>query len=123
MHRALARLLPLALLLGCPAEPAPPPGTDPATPQAKGALTRVAFTVDALDLDGEIDAVLWEFGDGNTSTEWDPVHEYDHTGRYAVRVTVWDDGGEAATAKKLIRVRSRPPGVSQARAPDTIRCD
>jgi PKD repeat protein len=37
---------------------------------------------------------LWDFGDGNTSTEAAPVHEYEMSGTYTVKLTVKGDGGE-----------------------------
>lgn len=34
--------------------------------------------------------VLWDFGDGNTSTAINPLHYYAGTGPYDVRLTIWD---------------------------------
>jgi hypothetical protein len=34
--------------------------------------------------------VLWDFGDGQTSTEISPLHYYDGTGPYNVTLTIWD---------------------------------
>jgi len=42
-------------------------------------------------LDGE--RCLWSFGDGNTSTESDPVHKYTTDGPFDVKLTVWSAGG------------------------------
>jgi hypothetical protein len=36
----------------------------------------------------------WDFGDGGTSTEENPVHTYDVYGDYTVKLTVTGDGGE-----------------------------
>jgi PKD repeat protein len=36
---------------------------------------------------------LWEFGDGNTSTEMNPVHKYDGGGDYEVKLTATGEGG------------------------------
>ena len=33
-------------------------------------------------------SILWDFGDGNTSTEWNPQHTYAELGRYVVTQTV-----------------------------------
>ena len=33
----------------------------------------------------------WDFGDGSSSTEEVPTHEYTYPGRYTVTLTVWDD--------------------------------
>ena len=39
----------------------------------------------------------WDFGDGNTSTEANPVHSYGTTGFYTVTLTVTDDRGNTDT--------------------------
>lgn len=37
---------------------------------------------------GRIQSVLWEFGDGQTSTEYSPLHVYENSGSYTVRLTI-----------------------------------
>ena len=39
------------------------------------------------------DTYLWEFGDGETSTEMNPVHKYEGGGDYEVKLTVTGEGG------------------------------
>lgn len=36
---------------------------------------------------------LWDFGDGNTSSDLNPDHTYDTIGKYGVRFTCWDSLG------------------------------
>lgn len=36
---------------------------------------------------------LWQFGDGNVSTQKNPIHRYDALGEYNVRLTVWTAEG------------------------------
>ncbi len=36
---------------------------------------------------------FWDFGDGNTSTDFNPVHSYDQPGTYEITLTVTDIGG------------------------------
>ena len=49
---------------------------------------------------------LWSFGDGETSTEQDPSHEYQTPGRYAVSLTATNAGGsDGETKAKYITVR------------------
>ena len=46
---------------------------------------------------------LWDFGDGNTSIESNPIHNYSGNGTYVVRLTVWDsDGNSHSIAKNVI---------------------
>ena len=72
----------------------------------EGILT-VAFTdqTDAGPL--EIEAWAWEFGDGNTSDEQNPMHEY-MPGLYSVALTVTTSQGDTTTLKEdLILIAPR----------------
>ncbi len=40
------------------------------------------------------DTYLWDFGDGITSTEFEPNHTFVEPGYYNVSLTVWGDGGD-----------------------------
>ena len=42
---------------------------------------------------------LWTFGDGNTSDEENPVHQYDEAGEYDVSLTVSNDAGSNTETK------------------------
>ena len=39
----------------------------------------------------------WDFGDGNTSNELEPIHSYSVAGTYAVTLTVTDDSGNSSS--------------------------
>ena len=41
---------------------------------------------------GAPDTVLWEFGDGNSSSDFSPSHTYGHSGSYTVRLTATRQG-------------------------------
>lgn len=56
-------------------------------------LNKVNFKQTSL---GMIDEWLWNFGDGNTSTEPDPVHFYLDDGRYEVCLTIAGGNGNCA---------------------------
>lgn len=43
---------------------------------------------------------LWDFGDGNTSTQQDPVHIYTDPGVYNVTLYTWDSAGVADTIEQ-----------------------
>jgi len=55
------------------------------------------FTDKSKDDDGTVSAWAWDFGDGETSTQQNPVHTYSDRGRYDVVLTVTDDDGASAT--------------------------
>jgi PKD repeat protein len=67
----------------------------------------VTFT-DASSDDGIITDWFWDFGDGDTSTEQNPVHTYSDYGEYNVRLTVTDDGGLTDDVTKTV-ILSPPP--------------
>jgi PKD repeat protein len=48
---------------------------------------------------GEIDTYFWDFGDGNTSPEQNPVHTYNEAGTYTVTLTVEGPGGSSTETK------------------------
>ncbi len=57
----------------------------------------VQFYDTSSDPDGdEIDAYLWDFGDGATSTVLNPTHKYDDDGLYKVTLQVWDIYGNVS---------------------------
>lgn len=58
---------------------------------------------------GDIVAWLWYFGDGNASTERNPVHRYMDDGNYTVRLVVIDINGSVAIKEKIINVSNVPP--------------
>ena len=53
---------------------------------------------------GEITACRWDFGDGQSSTEFSPVHQYAETGTYFIGLTV-SDAAQSHTFKKKVPVR------------------
>lgn len=57
----------------------------------------VQFNDASADLQGPVASWLWDFGDGNTSTESSPRHVFAVQGTYPVQLTVADaDGAEAS---------------------------
>jgi PKD repeat protein len=52
---------------------------------------------------------LWDFGDGQTSTEQNPVHTYAAPGGYTVRLTVYGPGEVSASQELIVTVRADVP--------------
>jgi len=46
----------------------------------------------------------WDFGDGETSTEKNPIHSFETAGNYTVTLTVTDDTGSTATETTMISI-------------------
>ncbi|AZQ43003.1 T9SS type B sorting domain-containing protein [Nonlabens ponticola] len=57
--------------------------------------------------------VIWDFGDGNTSTDLKPTHTYDSIGEYTVTVTVFQLGTEVFSTSTIVDVKN-PPVASSA---------
>ena len=57
------------------------------------------------DEDGKIVSYLWDFGDGSTSAEVNPVHVYEREGSYKIALIVKDDKGERAEATQRLRLK------------------
>lgn len=47
----------------------------------------------------------WDFGDGNTSTEQNPEHNYTSAGNYTATLTVTDDEGNVATDTATVEIK------------------
>ena len=62
----------------------------------------VVFTDASSDSDGNIASRSWDFGDGATSADANPVHTYASAGSYDVTLVVTDDDG--ATDSKTVTV-------------------
>jgi len=69
----------------------------------------IQFTDASYDSDGEIQIWLWEFGDGNISTEQHPQHTYSRYGYYNITLTVWDNEIAGDHITKMATINNRPP--------------
>lgn len=76
----------------------PTRGTVPLTVQFDGTGSQ--------DVDGEVVAYAWEFGDGESGEGAAPSHTYTTAGYYPARLTVTDDSGATSSATLLITVLS-----------------
>ncbi len=61
--------------------------------------TIATFTDLSTDSDGTIASWLWDFGDTNTSTDQNPVHDYGLADVYVVSLTVTDNEGGVSVIK------------------------
>jgi len=71
------------------------------------------LTVNFSDLTLDtVNTWLWSFGDGNTSTEKDPLHEYQDAGLYTVSLTATGPGGTDMEVKNNYIVVMYPPPLA-----------
>ncbi|HYI07797.1 MAG TPA: discoidin domain-containing protein [Thermoanaerobaculia bacterium] len=76
------------------------------SPQVGSVSSRFLDTSQAGDR--EIVSRLWEFGDGTTSSELDPLHVFPGPGTYDVRLTVTDANGADSTFGVDYRIEGPP---------------
>ena len=57
--------------------------------------------VEFTDESAGADSVRWDFGDGNTSTERNPIHNYTTNGEFIVTFTGFNDFGEASIEQTI----------------------
>jgi len=61
----------------------------------------------SFDPDGSIVSYLWNFGDGTSSTDPNPVHVYNSAGTFTATLTVTDNNG--ATNSRTLGISVQPP--------------
>jgi PKD repeat protein len=76
----------------------------------------VSFVGTGTDFDGEVVAYRWDFGDGTTSIEQNPVHTYTYTGIYEATLEVTDDEGWVSSPESLT-IQVTAPLPSEGGAP------
>ncbi|RNI15907.1 PKD domain-containing protein [Methanohalophilus sp. RSK] len=64
----------------------------------------VDFTNQSSDTDGNIVGWSWDFGDGNTSTDQNPSHQYSSEGTYTATLTVTDNDGNTGSTSSVVTV-------------------
>jgi len=76
--------------------------------QSVGVLPHTVDFTDKSTAERPIVSRLWEFGDGETSTETNPSHTYQTAGAFDVTLTVTDDqgGSGSATREDIVTVTS-----------------
>ena len=67
---------------------------------------KIIFTDKSTDLDGKIVSWLWNFGDGNSSTEQNPIHSFSRVDLFVINLTVIDNSGNTDYISKEIPIHS-----------------
>lgn len=77
-----------------------------ATPSNPSPGVPVRFSLETHGQD--VESVLWDFGDGNTSTDAQPTHSYDRVAQHGVTVRVHLANGQQRTAVTFVDVTVPP---------------
>ena len=98
-----------------------------AAPASGTAPLQVSFTsTGSADPDGTIASYSWDFGDGNTSTDQNPVHTYTTSGDFDVELVATGPGGfDTMTAVAYVSVTEGvtagfSPSVTTGTAPLSV---
>jgi PKD repeat protein len=70
------------------------------------------FTDTSTDSDGSVVDWIWDFGDGGTSTEQNPIHSYAGAGTNTVTLTVTDDGDATDDTDQPVTVTEPNTGIT-----------
>ena len=71
------------------------------------------------DTGGAVVKYIWDFGDGNNSTEKNPTHRYADGAQYTVSLTVVDDRGDSSVVTtKVVLINNRKPEAKIRPLPD-----
>lgn len=81
---------------------------DPVMPKPDFSVEIDDKTVTFTNLSTDADSYSWDFDDGNTSTEENPVHTYDAYGDYDVRLTASGEGGDVIKKITISVVKEWP---------------
>jgi len=90
----------------------PPTVAPTATPSSGAAPLGVQFTANASDEDATLLNYSWNFGDGGTSAETNPVHTYAVAGTYTATVSVSDGVNSPVVSNDLVISVDSPLSIS-----------
>ncbi|MDK1288870.1 S8 family serine peptidase [Pseudoalteromonas umbrosa] len=79
----------------------------------------VAFTDTSTDVNDDIVSRTWDFGDGNTSEQQNPLHTFSASGDYEVTLTVTDSQGHTHASTQTVSVSADKPLLEVVRANKT----
>src|SRR3982750_299839 len=74
------------------------------------------FTDQSFDTDGSITSRSWDFGDGTTSQDANPVHKFAEVKTYQVTLTVTDNAGGTSNTTVPVAVSAGTTGNQQPTA-------
>lgn len=64
---------------------------------------------------------VWDFGDGNTSTDWSTSHQYTADGDYTVQLTVTTYDGRSASTSQTVQVRTHDVAITKFAVPGAAK--
>ncbi|MEU8299008.1 PKD domain-containing protein [Micromonospora sp. NPDC048909] len=91
-------------------------------PSEPSSYDQISFSSSAWDSAGlGISSYAWDFGDGTTSTEANPVHRLGTDGDHTVRLTAETPDGRSASVSHVVQVRTHDVAIVRMTVPRTAR--
>jgi len=81
----------------------------------------VSFIDQSTDPDGSIMSWSWDFGDGATSTDRNPSHQYSAKGDYTVKLTVTDNNEGQDSFERSLSIHNIAPTASFTYSPSELK--
>jgi hypothetical protein len=66
-------------------------------------------------------SAAWDLGDGTTSTEWTPSHQYAADGDYTVSLTVTTADGRTGSTTRNLQVRTHDVAITKFTVPQSAK--
>jgi PKD repeat protein len=66
-------------------------------------------------------SAAWDFGDGTTSTDWSPSHQYAADGDYTVSLTVTTGDGRTGSTTRNLQVRTHDVAITKFTVPQSAK--
>ena len=95
------------------------PKIKPAFVASQTSSCQTPFTVSFSDQTTGSHQYQWDFGDGTTATEPNPVHTYTATGNYTVTLIAWNENGCSDTLVKKDYIKIQKPIITFKGLPQT----
>ena len=82
----------------------------------------IQFNNDSYDPVGVgFQSCAWDFGDGSTSSECYPIHQFTADGDYTVQLSVITTDGRTASTTNIVSVRTHDVGITKFTVPTSAR--
>lgn len=84
-------------------------------------VDEILFNDLSYDSDGNIVSWTWDFGDGNSSTNQNPIYKYKDDGIYNVTLTIKDDDGALSFKSLIVTVKNVKPIANFTYVPKSVK--
>jgi len=91
------------------------------SPNDPSSFDTIQFFNNSFDPAGRAWTAAWTFGDGATSTDYEPTHRYSADGDYTVTLTMTTDDGRVASTSQVVTVRTHDVAITKLTVPGSAK--